>query len=322
MNKIFLTESQLEKLQKLMEDSRDKSLLPYMNNVKNKINESDIITQTINEIINEEISINSEYDNRLDDTLLNEDEEELNDIIQTFEPREGLNPKIWDEKKCLNKRVRLKLMDIANDFIDTLSINWVKPKDVILTGSLANYNWSKYSDFDLHILMDFNKVDDRKDFVKQYFDSKKTIWNDLHGEIKIYGFPIEVYVQDINEKHTASGIYSLFKDKWIKEPSKDNFKSIKDDVETIKNKTEKYIDSIEKLECLVNKNKDKHIDEVLGTKIKNLFNKIKRIRKEALNNGDEMSIGNLIFKTLRRMGYIERLVGLRNLVYNKINTIK
>ena len=70
MNKIFLTESQLEKLQKLMEDSRDKSLLPYMNNVKNKINESDIITQTINEIINEEISINSEYDNRLDDTLL------------------------------------------------------------------------------------------------------------------------------------------------------------------------------------------------------------------------------------------------------------
>ena len=76
MNKIFLTESQLEKLQKLMEDSRDKSLLPYMNNVKNKINESDIITQTINEIINEEISINSEYDNRLDDTLLNEDEEE------------------------------------------------------------------------------------------------------------------------------------------------------------------------------------------------------------------------------------------------------
>ena len=86
-----------------MEDSRDKSLLPYMNNVKNKINESDIITQTINEIINEEISINSEYDNKLDDTLLNEDEEELNDIIQTFEPRQGLNPKIWDEKKFLEK---------------------------------------------------------------------------------------------------------------------------------------------------------------------------------------------------------------------------
>lgn len=289
---------------------------------QSELNEEQYITNTINSIINEENKEDDKNVSNIDNVLLNEDDVEIDNIVQTFEPKDTLNPKIWEDKKHLNKRVRLKLMDIANDFIETLEIKWVKPKDVILTGSLANYNWSNYSDFDLHILMDFEKVDKRTDFVKEYFNSKKTIWNDLHGEIKIYGFPVEVYVQDINESHTASGIYSLFKDKWIKEPSTDKFKSIQDDVETIKNKTKKYIGLIEKLEELVYNNKDSHIDEVLGSKIKNLFNKIKRIRKESLKNGDEMSIGNLMFKALRRMGYIEKLIDLRNLVYNKINTIK
>ena len=269
------------------------------------------LLNAVNESINE--------DNVYDEELLSE-EEGIEDVMDSFEPRNILNPKIWEDG-TLNKRVRLKLLDIAQDFIESLNVDWVKPKDIILTGSIVNYNWSKYSDFDLHILMDFSKVDKKVDFVKEYFDSKKTIWNNTHDELKIYGYPVEVYVQDINEKHTASGIYSLYKDKWIKEPVKDKFQSAKLEIETIKNKTLKFVDLIDKLENEVNIS-DIHKNEVLLNKIKNTFKRIKGIRKEALSNGDEMSIGNLVFKALRRLGYIERLISLRNLLYDKVNTIK
>ena len=40
-------------------------------------------------------------------------------------------------------------MEIANDFIDGLPFN-VTIQDVRFTGSLANYNWSKYSDIDYY----------------------------------------------------------------------------------------------------------------------------------------------------------------------------
>ena len=128
--------------------------------------------------------------------------------LSSFRPQKVLNPKIWVGDK-INSRVRLRLLDIADDFIDTLNIGWVKIKDIILTGSLANYNWSKYSDFDLHILINFKDVDERTDFVKEYFDAKKNDWNNKHENLKIYGFPVELYVQDTNDTHTESGIYSL-----------------------------------------------------------------------------------------------------------------
>ena len=67
-----------------------------------------------------------------------------NDIsLKSFEVKDELNPKFWVNNK-LNSRVRLRLLDIVNDYLKDLSIDWVEPQDVVLTGSIANYNWSKY----------------------------------------------------------------------------------------------------------------------------------------------------------------------------------
>ena len=88
-------------------------------------------------------------------------------------------------------------------------------KDYLFLGSLANYNWSKYSDIDLHILIDFKKINKDTDLVKDYFDSKKKIWNDEHENLKIYGFQVELYIQDINEENSSGGVYSLEKNKWL-----------------------------------------------------------------------------------------------------------
>ena len=80
--------------------------------------------------------------------------------------------------KRITNLTRGQLLDIADDFTDSLQVDWVKPKDIIITGSIANYNWSEeYSDIDLHVLYDFKKVDKRVDFVKNYFDAKKKNWN-------------------------------------------------------------------------------------------------------------------------------------------------
>ena len=247
---------------------------------------------------------------------------ELNDVMSSFDIQQRLNDKFWDEEKHLNPRIRMRLLDIADKFYNSMEVQWAKPSDVIMTGSLCNYNWSKYSDVDLHIVMDFTEVDERVNFVKDYFDSKKKLWNEAHEDLSIYGYPVEVYVQDENEEHTASGVYSLYRDKWIVEPSSDNFKNVDLDREMIVNKVKSCAEKIEDLEDEYNQETDTQHIETISKKVKKLFDKIKGIRKTSLAKSGEMGSGNIWFKSLRRLGYIERLIDLKSKTFDKINSIK
>lgn len=240
--------------------------------------------------------------------------------FSSFTPQQELNPKIWPNEK-INSRVRLKLLDIADDFFKTLKIGWLKPIDILLTGSMANYNWSKYSDFDLHLLLDFSDVDENVDFVHEYFTAKKKLWNEEHENLMIYGFPVEVYVQDINENLISNGIYSLYKNKWIIEPSKDNLQSLGQDKETIKSKA---IETMKKIDALYNATFDINHGsdgEKLLAQIQKLITIIKGIRKQSLTKGGEMAAGNIFFKILRRTGYIEKLFNAKTLAYDRKESI-
>ena len=240
--------------------------------------------------------------------------------FSSFTPQQELNPKIWPNGK-INSRVRLRLMDIADDFFATLKIDWLKPLDILLTGSMANYNWSKYSDFDLHLLLNFSDVDENVDFVHEYFTAKKKLWNEEHENLMIYGFPVEVYVQDISEPLVSNGIYSLYKNKWIVEPSKDAIKSLGNEKETIKAKA---IETMKKIDALYNATFNisyGYDGEKIIAQIKKLINIIKGIRKESLSNGGEMSAGNIFFKILRRTGYIEKLFTAKTLAYDRKESI-
>ena len=63
---------------------------------------------------------------------------------------------------------------------------------------------------DTHGLLDkrvfehFKDVDENVSLVKEYFDSKRRLWNDEHQNIKIAGFQVELYVQDIHERRHRS----------------------------------------------------------------------------------------------------------------------
>ena len=85
----------------------------------------------------------------------------------TFEYHKELNPNIWTDNK-LNPEIREKLLEIAAAFVDYLDLD-VDIEDITLTGSLANYNYTKYSDFDLHILTDYKQYDVDKDLLKDTY---------------------------------------------------------------------------------------------------------------------------------------------------------
>ena len=244
--------------------------------------------------------------------------------LSSFNIKRELNPKFW-KNGLLDSRIRIKLLDIADDFVEFLGVDWVQPEDIIITGSLANFNWDKkYSDIDLHVLMDFSKVDKRKDFVKKYFDSLKNLWNEEHGDLSIFGFPVEVYVQDVNEKHTSSGVYSLDKNEWVKEPERKKMATSKVNKNLIKNKVANYINKIDSLEDEYKEAKgDEYKTRKLSEKLEKLFDDIKNERKKELNGngGNEISNGNIIFKCLRRLNYIDKLYDLKTKTYDKMNSL-
>ncbi len=77
--------------------------------------------------------------------------------IKSFHLKDELNPKIWNDF-VIDESVSEDLLKIANDYFESLELVNVELSDIMLTGSLANYNWSKYSDFDLHLIFDFSST--------------------------------------------------------------------------------------------------------------------------------------------------------------------
>jgi hypothetical protein len=240
--------------------------------------------------------------------------------LNSFEVKKELNPKIWVDKK-LNYKVRKRLLKIADDFLDFINVDSKYCKDVLLLGSLANYNWSKYSDIDLHLVVDFKKINSDVELIKEYFDTKRKLWALEHESLKIYGFPVELYIQDVDETNFSTGEFSLEKNKWTKIPKEDQEDLI--DVNKIKQKSADIMTVIEDLKSKYDKKKSISDIEDISKKVKSMFDNIKKLRKSGLESKlGEFSVGNIVFKVLRRSGHMETLVDLKRSTYDKINTIK
>lgn len=226
-----------------------------------------------------------------------------------------LYPKLWDKNtKKLNSAISFKLKAIAQDFVKGFDYP-IKIKDIILTGSIANYNWNHYSDVDLHILVDFNDIPDEylKTF-KDYFDAKKQLWNKKHV-INIMGHEVEIYIQDVDEPHHSTGVYSVKNDNWVREPV---HKDADIDYEAISEKTEDFIDKIDKVSKLFSGNE---YEKTIAA-IEALQNKLKRYRKAGLEKGGEYSTENLVFKMLRNGGHLENLSNLKQMAYDREMSIE
>ena len=232
-------------------------------------------------------------------------------IKKGFTRHKDLNPQIFDENKKLRKEVRSKLLVIANDFIDSLNIDHIDSEDILLVGSIANYNWNPYSDVDIHITYDFNDIDADYDLVSEFFLAKKSEWNQEHN-VKIYGYDVELYGQDVKSENVSGGIYSVLKDEWISEPQPEDYEISE---ESLINKTKHFMRLIDDVLDLDTS------DETKIDKLKSIKDKIKKYRQSGLEEGGEYSEENLVFKMLRRTGYMEKLSDGKHELEDKVMSL-
>lgn len=228
------------------------------------------------------------------------------DVEIRVEYHDTLNPMLWSQdgdEYTLKPQVHKVLLQAGEAFVDFLKVPNVEVLDITLTGSCANYNWTKSSDIDLHVVVDLKQAEaEYGKIIKEYFDAKKQVWNDLH-DISIKGIPVEFYVQDENEKHYSTGVFSLKNDGWVIKPE---HKEPDIDDSAV---GEKAVEIMKMIDDVMDSNKASAVEKVMD--------KIKKLRKSGLEEAGEFSTGNLVFKVLRNNGYLEKLTDLKTKTFDR-----
>ena len=242
-------------------------------------------------------------------------------ILNSFDVRQDLAPRFWVNNK-LDSGVRETLLKVAHDFMKQTSVDWNALLDIILTGSIANYTWSSYSDIDLHIIVDFSKLDIPEDLLWDYLSVKKDAWNNTHSDLTVFGYPVEIYVEDKNEYSGSSGVYSILNDEWIKLPTREKA-DVKIDKEKIKQVAKKYIKAILFYKKLAYTTNEPEKLEDIQEKLLRIFKILRNMRSTGLATPEkEMSFGNLLWKCIKRLGMVAEIWNVNYYIYDKVNSIR
>ena len=210
-------------------------------------------------------------------------------ITESIEVHENLNQKLFNGDK-LRDDVRNAAFDIAMYFIQSLEFQ-VKVLDIQLLGSNAAYNYTDDSDFDLHIITNFDRYDADQTLIKALFNAERAKWSNNY-DITIKGYKVEMYVQDVNESNASNGIYSIKDNEWVKYPKKIELPEYSDFEERLsewKQKLESAIPSGD------------------AEKIQDAIDELYLMRKKSIDADGEFGEGNLLFKELRNFGLLDEL---------------
>ncbi len=202
-----------------------------------------------------------------------------------------LSPVAWSGDE-LRLPVKVALLRAAKFFTDYLDIPNFRVIDVVLTGSMANYNYTKFSDFDLHVVTSYSDLD-CDDLAEAFYRAKKSIWNDRH-DITIGGHDVELYVEDVEQPPVSAGMYSLLQDQWIKKPEF-NPPAIDDRAINLK-----VADLAKQIDVAVDRADD-------PADISRITDKLRRMRRSGLDTTGEFGVENLTYKILRNLGYLDKL---------------
>lgn len=239
--------------------------------------------------------------------LIDESAEDID--LKPFKGQEGLCELFWSGD-ALDGKVRASLIKAAKKFIEFLGVD-VKVKDVLLTGSMANFNWHDQSDIDVHVLVDASSVDGDAEVVSELFHAKKTIWNTLYN-IRMKGHEVEMYVQDIREPLTSGGVFSLARNKWITKPQ---HTSIKPDLSAAKIKASALMSMIDGV-C------DVEDEGRRVSRLEKIMKKIRTMRTIGLSGeAGELSSENIAFKILRNSGYLKKMSTIKTKAVNNYLSI-
>jgi len=220
-------------------------------------------------------------------------------------PHNKLSEKVWNEKEKMLPEFREALLKIASEFLDYLGIP-VDVIDITMTGSYANYNYTPFSDIDLHIVIDFSTVNSDTDLVEEFFSAKKTFWNDRH-DIELKNIDVEIYPQKHDEEHASTGVYSVQDNEWLIKPKK--FKN-QIDVDNVTKKAEKITKEIK---VAIKQAKDRNITRPLDKMIK----KLKKMRQSGLEKAGELSDENIMYKVIRSQNLLQDLFDTKDEIIDK-----
>ena len=163
------------------------------------------------------------------------------------------------------------------------------------------------------LVLDFSEIANNEEFARDYFMAKKNLWNNTH-DVDIFGYPVEVYVEDKDEPHTASGLYSILNDEWITIPQQQKIVIDKDDISS---KAEGYLSTIPQLEEMFEKGEYKELID----RIDQIKERIRDMRSSGLEKGGLYSVENLAFKVLRRSDFVEQLNTLKTNSYDAMMSL-
>ena len=220
--------------------------------------------------------------------------------VTSIQMNEELCPMIWDGEE-LKSDVRKALLLNAKRFIEYCDISDLNFEDILLIGSMANYNYNDNSDIDVHIIMDFTQISDNIEFVGEYFKMKKLMWGE-NLPIQVKGHDVEMYMQHTDDEYHSTGVFSLINNEWISKPTK---KIVNINTGAVQLKAADIMNIIDDL--ATNKNKSDFLNKLEKVKAK-----IKKMRQSGLESGGEFSVENIAFKILRNSGYINKLTELKH----------
>jgi len=228
--------------------------------------------------------------------------EEQEKFDTTLQYHDKLNPVLWKNEQ-LNSDVKKALLRIAHDWGKFSKIPDKAIKDIIILGGNCNYNYTSLSDIDLHLVVDMKKIIKDEEILNDWLYDKKVLWAKYHPNIRIKGYPVEMYAQDENQSHKkGQGVYSLQSNSWLVKPV--YHKGVEDlytDPHLI-NKIKFYIKHIDNLTS----------DAAYPTKekaeeIRKLKTKFQQLRNASIQKAGEFSRENLLYKALRNMGKLDKM---------------
>ena len=217
----------------------------------------------------------------------------IRELKSTLQSHDTLNPKLWNGEK-LDPEVWQALNKISKEWAKFANIPNKAIKDVIIVGGNANYNYTKHSDIDLHLMLDKSQVK-CDGLVDDYLLSKKQLWALTH-DITVKGQPVELYGQDSSDTFKkGQGVYSLKSNGWLQQPTVHKFDA---NCQAVK---DKVYDLEHAIMDLINSKSDD-----IAT-FKRMKGRLKGMRSTAIEKGGEYAPENLAFKELRNRGVLDKM---------------
>ena len=211
-----------------------------------------------------------------------------------------LNPKIWNSDMTIKEDVSEKLFQIIDEYVEDSEIFEIDDIiDAEILGSNANYNYTDKSDIDLHLVVNMSDISDNTEIVQIASNLERSQFN-KHYNIEIRNLEVELYVEDVKSGAMSNGIYSLFQNKWVKEPKKEIIPDYSNDAE--------YKDL---LSTWINDANDILYNDKDSKSVKLFIDKLYNFRRISLMSDGEFAKGNLVFKELRNSGILDKLKDLQ-----------